>query len=103
MACSLPPDPMTRSFMVNGHPCAGRDPGTEAARNAPLGPLDSCLCRNDLVSKMPHPREHQGDAMLVGGGDAFLVAGTAAGLDHRPCASLGDDIEADAGAEGRVG
>jgi type II secretion system protein H len=32
---------------IKSHSCEGRNPGAEAARNAPLGPLDSGLRRND--------------------------------------------------------
>ena len=47
--------------------------------------------------------EHHRDAALVGGGDHFVVAHAAAGLDHRDGAVVGDDVEAVAEREERVG
>ncbi len=47
--------------------------------------------------------EHHRDAALVGGGDHFVVAHAAARLDHGDGAVVGDDVEAVAKREERVG
>jgi bifunctional non-homologous end joining protein LigD len=47
---------------VKRHPGAGRDPGTEAARSAPRGPLDSSLHGNDIVEQLERAK---GDFTLV--------------------------------------
>ena len=47
-----------------------------------------------LVSEVAHAGIDQGDAVLVGGGDDFFVAHRSAGLDHRLCAGLRQDVEA---------
>ena len=56
-ACSRPPPPMTRTFI-----------------DLPARLLS--------VPEVPHAGEHHRHAVLVGGGDDFLVAHRAAGLDH---------------------
>ena len=55
------------------------------------------------MPEMPTTGKHHGDAALVGGGDHFVVAHAAAGLDHRDGAGVGDDVEAVAKREEGVG
>src|SRR5512135_330538 len=70
-ACSRPPLPITRIFM----------------------PVSF------LVAEMPHAGEYHRHAVLIGGGDDFLVPHGAAGLDHRGDASLGGRVNAVAEGE----
>jgi len=46
------------------------------------------LRKSLLMPEMPHARKDHGDAMLVGGGDNFLVAHGAARLDDGGSAGL---------------
>ena len=56
-----------------------------------------------LVTEMTYAGEHHREAALVGGGDHLVVAHAAARLDHRRGAGVGDDVEAVAEREERVG
>ena len=55
------------------------------------------------VPEVAHAGEHHRDAVLVGGGDHLVVAHGAARLDHGDGAVVGDDVEAVAEREERVG
>ena len=46
------------------------------------------------MPEVPHAGEHHGDAMLVGGGDDFVVAHGTARLDYRRDAGGGGVVEA---------
>ena len=81
-ACSLPPPPMTRMFMARSDFRAGR---------ASVRGSGECA------------GEHHREPALVGRRDHFRVAHAAARLDHRRGAVVGDDVEAVAEREERVG
>ena len=46
------------------------------------------------MPEVTHAREHHRDAVLVGGGDDFLVAHAAAGLDHGTGPRVGQRLDA---------
>jgi len=54
------------------------------------------------MPEVPCPREHYGDAVVVGGLDHFVVAHGAAGLDHRGRARLDRGQKAVGEGEERV-
>src|ERR1041384_4018102 len=75
-ACSRPPEPTIRTFMESLASPARRQ---RAARSATV----ATACLNiGSVPEMPHAGEHHRHAVLVRGGDDFIVALGAAGLDH---------------------
>src|SRR2546421_132620 len=67
IACSLPPEPTTRSFMKGGQVS---------------------------MPEMPHARKYHREPQFVGSRDNFVVAHAAPGLDDGFGAGLGDDIDA---------
>src|SRR5258706_6977115 len=88
MACSRPPEPMTRSFMRRlPSPHTGDRPLVPRYGTSGLSPV-SCS-----VPEVSHARENHRDAVLVGGGDHLAVAHAAAGLDHGARARRGDHVE----------
>src|SRR5512134_16270 len=75
-ACSRPPEPMTRSFMLRG-----------------VG----------SVPEVAEAGEYHGDAVLVRGGDHLVVAQAAPGLDDCACPRLRHDVHAIAEGKERIG
>src|SRR5574343_148575 len=69
-ACSRPPEPMTRIFMV--YPCG----------------------RVESMAEVAHAGQHHGDAVLVGGGEHFFVAHRAPRMDDGLDALFGDHVDA---------
>ena len=55
------------------------------------------------MPEMPYASEHHGDAMLVCGGDDFVIADAAARLDDGARAGVDDDVEPVAKREEGVG
>ena len=74
-----------------------------SACSRPPPPIDEDVQRIGLVPEVPDAGEDHRDAALVRGGDDLVVAHAAARLDHRGGAVVGDDVEAVAEREERIG
>src|ERR1019366_3955845 len=106
-ACSRPPPPMTSSFMRECVKWEG-ERGETCSPHAASISFRACSLHPSLFTlhksmpEMPVAGENHRNAPLVGGGEHFLIAQAAAGLDHRNRAGVGDDIEPVAKREERV-
>src|SRR5258706_7449138 len=76
-------------------------PGSTSKSAAPKMSCFKILSPRSMT-EVPDAGEHHRQSPLVGGGNDFLIADAASGLDYGDCAVVGDHVEAVTKREERV-